>query len=468
MTTRITAKIWEGEKLCEYKTTVHADVDDRTGRLIGLGLLFDAGHAPSRDACVEVDLVRDPFGSKEAAVRAQGKPRALDEIVTKAGEVGVLALAAAAGVQSVDVRQAVGVAMATRIDHERLVGSANDQAYERRRLAEEVCRRLTSDFGGLSGWDNAIECVMAAGHKFGQVAQDVAAILRLLGWDDSEISAGGGERIASELLARYWIRRDPSTGAASTTSSDVVPSSPGWWWRRVVLDRWDPVHVSVRINGRSAGKLVHGPSEDDVVTGDGRWGGPCLRATEADRKYDKARKVATSGIGGAVADVREFHLAAMEGNPHALLHERTETPALVRAVSRWKLLREESEEYVDATLAGDIGGVLDGLVDMAYIIIGTALLQFGGDRFERAWRAVHESNMAKRWPDGRFHIREDGKIIKPEEWAGPDIAAIVAGDSERRRGDESAKYVKVTFAPAAKATFDVGISTDNLKPPGEC
>lgn len=34
---------------------------------------------------------------------------------------------------------------------------------------------------------------------------------------------------------------------------------------------------------------------------------------------------------------------------------------------------------------------------------------------------VHEANMRKKFPDGKFHRREDGKVIKPDGWTEPNI-----------------------------------------------
>lgn len=39
----------------------------------------------------------------------------------------------------------------------------------------------------------------------------------------------------------------------------------------------------------------------------------------------------------------------------------------------------------------------------------------------RVFDVVHAANMAKKFPDGTFHKRDDGKILKPEGWTPPDI-----------------------------------------------
>lgn len=131
------------------------------------------------------------------------------------------------------------------------------------------------------------------------------------------------------------------------------------------------------------------------------------------------------GLEAAIEHVREFHLAIAESNPDAAVRERVDEPALVRRVERHRMLREEVNELVDATMENDRVEVLDAIVDCIYILIGTGLIQFGGDRLARAWAAVHASNMTKRWPDGTFHTREDGKVEKPPGWVAPDIASIV-------------------------------------------
>jgi predicted HAD superfamily Cof-like phosphohydrolase len=44
------------------------------------------------------------------------------------------------------------------------------------------------------------------------------------------------------------------------------------------------------------------------------------------------------------------------------------------------------------------------------------------DHFEE----VHGANMRKLGPDGKPIYREDGKVLKPEGWTGPDHAKILA------------------------------------------
>ncbi|TKK84583.1 hypothetical protein FDA94_28555 [Herbidospora galbida] len=42
------------------------------------------------------------------------------------------------------------------------------------------------------------------------------------------------------------------------------------------------------------------------------------------------------------------------------------------------------------------------------------------------FEAVHEANLRKRWPDGRVHRNELGKVLKPADWVAPDWVAVLS------------------------------------------
>lgn len=66
----------------------------------------------------------------------------------------------------------------------------------------------------------------------------------------------------------------------------------------------------------------------------------------------------------------------------------------------------------------------DAMVDAWYYMLNTGAKH--GMNLSRLFGTVHEANMAKRFPDGKFHRRpEDGKIIKPAEWKEPDIVGAM-------------------------------------------
>ena len=90
------------------------------------------------------------------------------------------------------------------------------------------------------------------------------------------------------------------------------------------------------------------------------------------------------------------------------------------ANERFRLIREELEEYVDATSTGDLIGVADAIGDMAYVVLGTAVAH--GIDLEPVFEAIHESNMLK---VGGYRD-EHGKWRKPEGWKPPDLQKVIA------------------------------------------
>jgi predicted HAD superfamily Cof-like phosphohydrolase len=117
--------------------------------------------------------------------------------------------------------------------------------------------------------------------------------------------------------------------------------------------------------------------------------------------------------------VREFHNKF--GQP---VVEKPTDPNWDRSDLRIRLMREELNETVGAILAGDLVEVADGLADLIYVALGTAI-EYGID-MEPIFREVHRSNMAK-LPG---NMREDGKVTKPEGWEPPRIAEILAEQSK--------------------------------------
>jgi phosphoribosyl-ATP pyrophosphohydrolase len=90
-------------------------------------------------------------------------------------------------------------------------------------------------------------------------------------------------------------------------------------------------------------------------------------------------------------------------------------PAISRPELRVKLIREEAKETCDAIEVGDLIEAIDGICDLLYVTIGTAV-EFGID-IQPFFDEVHRSNMAKEG-GGKD---ADGKTLKPSGWAPPDI-----------------------------------------------
>ena len=93
---------------------------------------------------------------------------------------------------------------------------------------------------------------------------------------------------------------------------------------------------------------------------------------------------------------------------------------------RHKILVEEVGELSDAYFVDDIVEVADAITDCLYVLIGTAL-QFGiADKLEACFDEVHRSNMSKLGNDGYPIMREDGKVMKGENYTRPDLKSILS------------------------------------------
>ena len=89
-------------------------------------------------------------------------------------------------------------------------------------------------------------------------------------------------------------------------------------------------------------------------------------------------------------------------------------------------LREELAEYQHACDAANPEGMLDALVDLVYIALGTAHIH-GFHKFDEAWRRVHAANMQKvnmsvENPSKHGHVTD---IVKPKGWVAPDLSDLV-------------------------------------------
>lgn len=114
--------------------------------------------------------------------------------------------------------------------------------------------------------------------------------------------------------------------------------------------------------------------------------------------------------------VRAFHEAC-----DVPVRPTPECPSPQRVQLRRDILREEWDETDQAMRRGDMLEIADGLADLIYVAIGTALEY--GIPLDRVWAEVQRSNMAKRCPTtGKVRHRADGKVLKPEGWTPPDIA----------------------------------------------
>jgi predicted HAD superfamily Cof-like phosphohydrolase len=83
-----------------------------------------------------------------------------------------------------------------------------------------------------------------------------------------------------------------------------------------------------------------------------------------------------------------------------------------------KLIDEEHQELLEATLSEDQVEQLDALIDILVVTIG-AIHSMGADA-EGAWKEVMRTNFAKVDSEtGKVRKREDGKVLKPVGWNPP-------------------------------------------------
>ena len=92
---------------------------------------------------------------------------------------------------------------------------------------------------------------------------------------------------------------------------------------------------------------------------------------------------------------------------------------------RYKLMREENEEYLEAAEHGDLVEIADALGDMMYILAGTILSHGLQHVIEDVFEEIQRSNMSKLDEEGRPIYREDGKILKSNLYFKPEIAKVL-------------------------------------------
>lgn len=90
---------------------------------------------------------------------------------------------------------------------------------------------------------------------------------------------------------------------------------------------------------------------------------------------------------------------------------------------RVDFIQEEFDELQEAIEKKDLAKFVDGLIDMVYVIKGTAIMAgISPSIWREAWNAVHYANMAKVKSDtDNYHFG----LIKPEGWTPPDIDGVL-------------------------------------------
>ena len=122
-----------------------------------------------------------------------------------------------------------------------------------------------------------------------------------------------------------------------------------------------------------------------------------------------------------ITAVTKFHTAFnlnMNNSPIAHIGED-------RNLLRYKLMREENEEYLEAANNNDLVEVAEALGDMLYILCGTIIEHGMQDKIEAVFNEIQRSNMSKLGEDGEPIYREDGKVLKGRNYFKPNISDIL-------------------------------------------
>jgi predicted HAD superfamily Cof-like phosphohydrolase len=119
--------------------------------------------------------------------------------------------------------------------------------------------------------------------------------------------------------------------------------------------------------------------------------------------------------------VAKFHDVFQIGNelePIAVVGEGTYN-------LRYNLMKEENDEYLYACKDGDLVEIADALGDQLYILCGTILKHGLQHKIEEVFEEIQKSNMSKLDAQGNPIFREDGKILKGENYFKPNIKKIL-------------------------------------------
>jgi predicted HAD superfamily Cof-like phosphohydrolase len=119
--------------------------------------------------------------------------------------------------------------------------------------------------------------------------------------------------------------------------------------------------------------------------------------------------------------VAKFHDVFQIGNELAPLSKVGKSTYTLR----YNLMKEENEEYLEACENNDLVEIADALGDQLYILCGTILKHGLQHKIEEVFEEIQKSNMSKLDAQGNPIFREDGKILKGENYFKPNIKMIL-------------------------------------------
>ena len=98
---------------------------------------------------------------------------------------------------------------------------------------------------------------------------------------------------------------------------------------------------------------------------------------------------------------------------------------------RHRLMAEENDEYLQACEDNSLVDIADALGDKLYILCGTILKHGMQHIITDVFDEIQASNMSKLGEDGKPILREDGKILKGEQYFKPNLEPIVNKKQEK-------------------------------------
>jgi predicted HAD superfamily Cof-like phosphohydrolase len=102
---------------------------------------------------------------------------------------------------------------------------------------------------------------------------------------------------------------------------------------------------------------------------------------------------------------------------------------------RYELIREELQEFAEATRQRDVVATADALGDLLYVVFGAAVT-YGID-LEPVFAEIHRSNLSK-LEEGEVLRRPDGKILKGCDYSPPELYPVITRqvvNGQRREAD---------------------------------
>lgn len=117
--------------------------------------------------------------------------------------------------------------------------------------------------------------------------------------------------------------------------------------------------------------------------------------------------------------LKEFHKAF-----NCVINEFPTIVDKETALLRVKLVVSESAELTEAIANEDIVEIFDAIIDLLYVILGTAHSYGLANFLLEGFRQVHYNNMSKLGEDGKPMKDKAGKIIKPDNYKPVDLSWI--------------------------------------------